>query len=299
MGDLEIGNGRIAQAIAQARAQYNKNVIFIEHLRNFGDCMHSTIVVRHYRRVMPDCVVLFGVSERYASEFETLKSMPDGPHGIVPLPHGPEFPNDGPLRVAWTRYAATLPGVCKVVTPSVHPYGWRGKTIADAILYNAGITNLQAPRRPALPVDISDYAWADQFQAKTQLAGPFVTMEYLSYSLKPHDLGWYADLVSRIKRPVVGLAGSNEPIVPGMIDARGCTYRQAKVLIMRSKCFVGCGSGNGFMAASEGCETPMVEIIEPHISYRACKYISQRPYEVTGFNRTPAEVASIINRMIP
>lgn len=223
--------------------------------------------------------------------------MPDGPHIIVPLPHGPEFPNDGPLRVGWTNYARTLPHVDKVVTPSVHPYGWRGRSIADAVFNNAEIRNLAVPRRPALPVDIADFIWADDFQRKNNLVGPFVTVEYISYSLKIHDITWYAQLIPLVKCPIVALAGLKDPQLPGAVDARGCTYRQSKVLIMRSKCFVGCASGNGFMCASEGCETPMVEVVEPHISYKACGYMSQRPYEVTGFNRTPQEIANIVNRM--
>ena len=303
MSDLEVGKERITQAIAQARAQYGRNVIFVEHLRNFGDCMHSTIVIRHYRKTIPDCTIVFGISEKYVSEFETLKSLPDGPHIIVGLPHGPQFPDDGPLRVAWTRYTATLPGVYKVVTPSVHPYGWRCGSMSEAIFHNADIKKLEVPRRPVLPIDIADYAWADSYMRHFQLTGNYVTMEYLSYSLKPHSLEWYTDLVKRIKCPVVGLAGKNEPLVAGMVDARGCTYRQAKVLIMRSKCFVGCASGNGLLTVSEGCETPMVEIVEPHISYRALGYVgpgvSERPYAVTGYDRTTADVASIVNQMIP
>ena len=299
MSDLEEGQARIAQAIAQARAAYGRNVIFVEHLRNFGDCMHSTVVIRHYRKVIPDCTIVFGVSERYASEFDTLKNTPEGPHFVVGLPHGPQFPDDGPLRVAWTRYAATLPGVYKVVTPSVHPYGWACGTIVDAVLHNAGIKKLEVPRRPILPIDIADYAWADQFMRHYQLTGPYITMEYISYSLKPHSIDWYTDVVRQLRVPVVALAGKGDPLVPGMIDARGCTYRQAKVLIMRSKCFVGCSSGNGLLAVSEGCETPMVEVAEPHMTHKAVGYLSQRPYEITGYNRTPADVASIINRMLP
>lgn len=272
--------------------------------------MHGAIVVRHYRRARPECTVIFGVSERYAPDLETLKSMSDGPHVIVSLPHCQVFPYDGPVRVAWTKYAATLPHVIKVVTPSVHPYGenpraphhnWLGRkqgpSIADHIFTNAEIANLAAPRRPVLPVDIADYAWADDFQRKTGLTGNFVTMEYNSYSLVVHNLNWYTSLVPLIKRPVVALGGLNDPILPGTIDARGCTYRQAKVLIMRSRCFVGCASGNSFLAASEGCETPMVEIVEPHMSFKACGYMSNRSYEITGFNRTPAEIANVVNRM--
>lgn len=274
--------------------------------------MHSTVIIRHYRKVRPDCVIIFGVSERFAPDFATLKSLPDGPHIIVGLPHGPAFPDDGPIRVAWTRYAATLPNVVKVLTPSVHPYGWAqvashnrlgtrmGGSLVDAIFHNAGIKDkdLAVPRRPVLPVDIADYAWSDQFQAKHNLIGKFVTMEYISYSMPGHDLNWYADVVRQIRYPVVALAGLGDPLLPGAIDARGCTYRQAKVLIMRSKCFVGCASGNGLLASSEGCETPMVEVVEPHISHKACGYMNSRPYQITGFNRSTSDIAVITNSMV-
>ena len=311
--DLDVGNSRIAKACSDAWNAWHKPIIFIEHLRNFGDAMHSTIIVRHYRRARPDCTVIFGVSERYAPDLETLKSLPDGPHIIVSLPHGPKFPYDGPLRVEWVKYARSLPHVTQVITPSVHPWGENpraphhkrlgrrmGPSIADHILTNAGISSLQVSRRPVLPVDISDYAWADQFQGARGLTGPFVTMEYNSYSLGVHDLSWYSALVPLIKVPVVALAGTQDPQLPYAVDARGCSYRQAKVLIMRSRCFLGCASGNSFLCASEGCETPFIEVVEPHMSFQACGYItSGRHYEITGFGRTPGEIANIINRLIP
>lgn len=303
MSDLEDGNRKIVAGVELARQLYpNRPIFVLEMLRMFGDICHSTIVLRHYRKTCPDAIIVWCISERYISEFETLKSLlpTDGPHVIVGLPHGPQYPYDGPLRVAWTKFAATLPGVAKVITPAVHPYGWKSGNLADAIFQNAGITKLAVPCRPVLPLDITDYIWADKFMGQHNLLGPYVTMEYISYSLKVHDLSWYAKLIPLIKHPVVIFGGKNEPIpqCANIIDARGCTYRQAKVLIIRSKCFVGCASGNGLLTVSEGCETGMVEIVEPHISFKALGFINtHRPYNVTGFDRTPQEIASIVNSM--
>ena len=296
--DITVGNERIMAAVDKAR-RYGKPIIFVEHLRNFGDSMHSTIVIRHYRRAMPGAYIIFGVSERYASEYDTIKGHAQGPHDVVGLPHGPSYPYDGPVRIAWTKYAATLPGVVKVVTPSVHPYGWKCGTIADAILYNAGITHLLVPRRPFLPVDISDYVWADQFMRDHGLTVPYVTMEYTSYSLGSHNIDWYANLVRLIKSPVVAISGPNDKFVPGTIHCKHATYRQAKVLIMRSRCFIGCASGNGLLAVSEECETPIVDIIDDSLSFRKLGYIiTNRVYINTGFDRTPEYVASVVNTFV-
>ena len=295
MNDLEVGKERIRQAVAAMKQQYpNAPIFFVKLLRQFGDVCHSTIVVRHYRRTNPDAVVIWGISEKYVSEFEAFKSLPDGPHMIVGLPHGPIFPYDRELRVAWVRYAETL-GI-RVIKCAVHPWGERSGSIIDSILQNAGIRHLAVPRRPVIPVDISDYSWCDQYLAQNQLWGWYVTLEYLSYSLPVHDLNWYAELIKLIKCPVVAFASKNEPMPAGAVDARGCTYRQAKTLIMRSKCFVGCASGNGLLAVSEGCETPMVEIVDRQNSYLPLKYLNaNRVHSYTGFSKSPAEVAAIIN----
>lgn len=296
--DLAVGHQRIQDAVTAVKASSSKPIIFVEHLRNFGDAMHSTIVIGHYRRTMPAAYVMFGVSERYANEFVTSVGLPDGPHSIVGLPHGPAFPYDGPLRVAWTKQAATLAGVAKVVTPSVHPYGWASgkRNLADAIFHNAGIKTLLVPRRPYLPVDITDYIWADNFQRQNNLLGLFVTMEFISYSIKAHDIGWYAELVKQIKCPVVAISGASDPSVPGAVNCKTATYRQAKVLTMRSKCFVGCSSGNSLAAVSDGCDTPLIEVIENAISFKTLKYVaSGRKYMNTGFARTPTEIAQYVN----
>lgn len=268
----------------------------MEHLRNFGDVLHSTIVVRHYRRTSPNSIIVWGISERYVSEFDPLRAHPGGPHYIVGLPHGPPFPDDGPLRVAWTRRAREYN--IRVITPSVHPYGWESGSLSEAILANAGIMELEVPRRPLFPVDISDYAWNDQFLTHHQVRR-YITIEYKSYSLKAHSIEWYAELVQKLKLPVVSLAGKNEELIPGTVDCRGCTYRQAKVTIMRSKCFVGCASGNGMVAVSEECDTPMVEIIETSMCMPRLGYISNgRKYRCTGWDVTPEVAARAINGMI-
>lgn len=292
MTEFEVGFERIKDAVAKAAG---KPIIFIEHLRNFGDCCHSTIIIRHYRRTYPRHYVIWGISEKYTEEFKTLFSLVDGPHAIVSLPHGPPFPDDGPLRVQWARAAEKLPGVTMVIKPGVHPWGWQSGSLTDAIFHNAGITKLAVERQPVMPLDITDYQWSDKFLTDNKLE-KYITLEYRSHSLQTHPVEWYNEFVALSRLPVVYFGGLTDPVLPRGVNCLGCTYRQAKVMIMRSRCFVGCASGNGLMAASDGVTTPFVEVVDAHIGLQNLGYIHKhRVYHCTGFAVTPTALANLVN----
>lgn len=262
-----VGHAVIEQAVGSGPA------ILIEMTRQFGDVLHSTLVVRHYRATQKEKVV-WAISEAYADAFSNF--VPDvlGPHAIARLPELPPFPDDAPARIAWVRLAAQIPGV-RAIGCGVHPWGWKRGDIVSAILENAGISTLCVPRRPWIPLDAGDIAWADDFVQRNRLANGFLALEYRSLSLGSRDPQWFAALARRLPLPIVTLGARTDPYVANTIDGRGTTFRQAKALITRSSCFVGCGSGLSVLATSDGCEQPMVEFIDPSLSAVGIGYRSQ------------------------
>ena len=288
MNDVErLGHDRIREAISQCR----KPVILVEMHRMFGDILHSTLVVRHFRKTTPNAVV-WAISERYAETFATFTPEKLGPHLIVPLPELPDFPKDGPYRVRWVKKARELPRVKRAVGCGVHPWGWKSGSIVDAILLNAGIQKLGWTRAPCLPISVEDQAWAKDFIKSHPVPGPFVALEYRSVSLGSRPVSWYQKLVRNLPVPVVAIGGTRDPKVPGAIDARGCTFRQAKALICRADAFVGCGSGLSVLAASRGCDPPAIELIDHHLSMPALGYRKRGDRHRCMPKASPAEVAS-------
>jgi hypothetical protein len=259
------------ESIRAAVAKCKRPALVIEMLRMLGDVLHSTLVVRHYRKVT-DHAIVWAIGERYAEEFSTWTPADLGPHVIAPLPDAPWYPADAPYRKAWVYEAKKLRGVARAFGCGVHPWGCPHPNIVDAILRNAGITKLASTRRPTFPITDEDRSWAVRFIERHGLSGGFVTLEYVSYSLGSQPSSWYEGLVQALGVPVVALGASDDPPVAGAIDGRGTTFRQAKALMNRSRVFVGCGSGLSVIAASIGSEMPTLELVSPHISMEGLGY---------------------------
>jgi len=190
-----------------------------------------------------------------------------------------------------------------VIRPLVGIWGWNvGGSIADNMFHNAGITALHVPRKPLLPVGIEDYAWSDEILRNYNLVGrKYGVLEYNSYSLSgpPHNAikppSWYNEMLSKVKYPVVFTGGKNDPPLNYGIDLRGCTFRQAKVMIMRSKLMVGCGSGLTMVACSDGVNVPIIELgIGPAISMNSCRYGKSKIIK----NIDATRVANAINNVL-
>lgn len=238
-----------------------KQTIFIEGLKNFGDTLHSSVVVRHYRKQYPDHLILWGITDRYFKQFKIAADT----MGVVVfnLPHDAS----GEDRQNWKKYVDGL-GLFKNIFPLCAVTGWNiGGSIVDNVLHNANINKLCVPRRPFFPHSGEDYAWHDRFCRKHDLKGrKYAVLEYNSYTLSkpPHNCTWsidkYNDLIKLIDYPVVFTAASDDPALNDGIDARGCTWAQAKVMIERAGCLVGCGSGLSVLACSEGINTYVIEI---------------------------------------
>lgn len=290
----EAGHAAIAAAVDRCA----RPVIFIEMTRQFGDVLHSTLVVRHLRSTRPDVDVLWGIGNRYADDFSSFTPEHLGPHQIIALPELPEFPNDGPYRVAWVQEAAKLDGVERAFGCGVHPWGWKCGSIVTAVLDNAGIGELAVPRRPWMPIPAEDHEWGRRFVLDHDIAQRFIAFEYVSYSLGVSKEAWFAELARLLPIRCVSLAGAKDPLVPGTIDGRGTTYRQAKELIRRSSCFVGSGSGLSVLASSNGCDAPMIELIDPPLSAVGCGYRPASPKNLCLPTSSPASCAKTIMDLI-
>lgn len=285
------------KAISDAVARVGGPAVVIEMTRQLGDILHSTIVVRHVRASEPGVKVVWAISEKFVDTFSLFTPEQGGPHAVAALPQLPPYPGDGPFRVKWVHAARSLPGVRRALGCGVHPWGWKRGSIVDAILINAGIERLSVPRRPWLPLGAEDVAFAKKFIADHGLGRGFVALEYMSYSLKTKPISWYADLVRSCHLPVVALAAGGEQLVPGAIDGRGTTFRQAKALIAASSCFVGSGSGLGVIAASHGCEQPVVELVGEALSMPGIGYRAAGDRHHNCQDRPVSEVATTIRAL--
>lgn len=249
-----------------------KDTIFIEGLRNFGDCLHVSMVVNHYRKVYPDKNIIWAVSERYFEQFEAFAIKVTCV--IFPLPHD-LTPEDRQEIKKWSDGI----GFFKAIFPCVAVSGWsQPGNIIDNVLFNAGIKELKVPKKPVFPHDISDYQWHDQFIIKNGLVNrPYIALEYNSYTLSqpPHNATWtidyYNEMLSKFGVPVIYMGSLSDPELKYGFDARGCTWRQAKVIIQRARLMLGCGSGLSVLSACEDIKTPLIEInIGEPLNMKSC-----------------------------
>jgi len=269
---------------------------YIQTHKMFGDTLHGSIVVAHYCKTKPGGIsVVWGISERYIHEYDEFIVC-----NKLSLPHNMSMEE----RVNLIKAAEKLPNVKKAIRVLVGEWGWNtAGSISDNMFFNAGIHKLSVPRTPMLPVGIQDYSWSDQIMWKYCLdKTKYGVLEYNSYSLSgpPHNairsVDWYNEMLSKVVFPIVYTGGLNDPQLKFGIDLRGCTFRQAKVMIMRSKLMVGCGSGLTMVACSDSVSVPVLELgIGPSISMAGCGYSNNSM--VIG-NKDPKLVADTINKII-
>ena len=255
--------------ISAAVARVGSPVVLVEMLRQFGDVLHSTIVVRHIRKSEPNVKVVWAIMEPYADSFSPFMASALGPHEIAALPVTEPHPFDRDYRKAWVHRAKLLDGVIRAFGCGVGTWGWKCGSIVDAVLHNAGVGELAVARRPWLPLNESDSLYGNEFINEHGLAAGFVTVELAGYSVEIKELtrSWFDELVDAIEMPVVALGLTRDARLPrGAVDGRDITFRQSKALIQMSKCFIGRGSGLSVVAATTGCEQPVVEVVGDSIS---------------------------------
>jgi len=299
VGDYEVGVKRWDHVL-EFMKEHNfppNRVIVIEGLRNFGDVLHTSMVVRHYRQTHNprNTAIVWGISEKFYKEF--------GPYTehvncrVLPLPH-----TSPDVRQKWKKYLDKK-GLAKCVFPCVAVSGWNiGGNIIDNVLKNAEIKKLHVPRNPFFPATADDHRWRDQFLKKNKINGNYAVLEYNSYTLSkpPHNATWstekYDQLVKLIKKPVVFIGSDSDPKLNHGIDGRGCTFRQAKSLIMKANMVIGCGSGLSVIAC---CENINNRLIEVNIGKPLCaKEIYHRENTSAVKSDDPNQLAEIINQSL-
>ena len=270
---------------------------YVQTLKMFGDTLHGSIVVAHYNTLKPiGTKLVWAMSERYVDEYREYLSC----DVKIALPHN----MSNQERVELARAAEKLPNVIKVIKPLVGIWGWNtAGSIADNVFYNAKIASLNVARKPILPVGIQDYAWSDDVLKQFKLVGKkYGVLEYNSYSLSgpPHNAinptSWYNEVLSKVIFPIVYTGGPKDAVLKYGRDLRGCAFRQAKIMMMRSKLMIGCGSGLTMVACSDGVNVPVIELgIGSSISMAGCGYSNNS----TIINsKNPDVVANIINKAI-
>ena len=104
-------------------------------------------------------------------------------------------------------------------------------------------------------------------------------MEYNSFSFERKTKGgiwpleYYEEFLATTKYPVIWLAHPEAAAFKNGIDGRNTTWRQAAALIKNASLFLGSGSGLTMVAATEGIETPIMEVnIGESVTMKGCGY---------------------------
>lgn len=280
---------RAANKVKQAANKYN-NPLLIQSVKQFGDVLHASMVVNHYNHAFPSRKILWIISENYLDAFKYHEGC-----DIIGVPHQLSMDDRRQLLKELQKNYDIICPLCGIS-------GWAPgvKNIASAVLNNAGIKKLSVPRKTILNIGEEDIQWAKEFKEKHKLPDDFITLEYYSYTLSqpPHNATWsinkYNKFLSKINYRTVFIASDKEPKLSRGVDARGCTWRQAKALIKSSKAFVGCGSGLTMVAASNNMNTPIFEInIGDSISMKGCGY-----FESCIIKGSPPDTADKLNKYL-
>jgi len=255
----------------------NKDDIYIQSVQMFGDTLHATVVVNHYRKKFPKKRIVWGVGEKYASEYDTLHKMINNVV-IVPLPHTIADDTGNQIRRNWIKQSGAH--ISKGPCVSVSGFASAGD-IATNVFINGGISKLLVERKTVFPLDTKDVKFAKAFIEKNDLVNKkFVALEYnsVTFSGPPHFLTWnpekYESVIKSAKYPVVYLGSKKDPKLSHGID----------------------GSGLTMVAASKGTNTPIAEVnIGSMINMRGCGYDNKA---TAIMSCTPQVLIRYINRTV-
>lgn len=266
----------IEQAAAFLVASGKSPKILVKVAKNLGDSLHGQVIIRHYRQLHPNACIVFLTEEGYYNVHELNRDIDKT--FLLPRKLTPQS------RLAMWDIIKNNPAVDISIIPAINPFravhkenDWSTNNIADQYLRNAGIVGEPlGGRRIEIAIDESDR----MFAAKA-LAGlnrdKLIVFEYMSYSTPPvWDRAHYARFVkaaARLGFKCVSLAGAQEPVIPGAIDMRGTTWRQAAALIGSADRFVGCGSGMSMLAVGSNPKPIIFEIDVPeNVTLEGCGY---------------------------
>jgi len=273
---MEASRRAVGEAIAFLKRHHGSPKILIKQIRNLGDTLHLTPVIRHYRLKYPGAAIAFVVGQWYHNIHE------HNPHinGLFLADH-----NASPQqRLALWPLIQNAKGIDIKIVASIFPFGelypqnkWCYETIADQYLHNAGIRDLKPLGGRALEAKLApdDVAFANRILEKH--ARNVVVFEYHSYSKPPV---WQANHFSQLASQLgthgikcVSIAAAHEGLIQGTIDCRGITWRQSTAICSKAKAVVGVGSGITMLAAAANPQPRIIELgIANSVSMKGCGY---------------------------
>ena len=228
-----------------AKTYPKKEMFLLDSSGSFSECLAMSIIVRHLMLMMPSAVLLWGVPNRYHMQWEPYTK--EFGSIIFPFPDNPTNED----RIAWRDYAKTLE-LGDVQFPGLG-ITRAGIGFVKNFILNAGITKMLVRTIPLFPHDIKDTQWHDNLAVNGKFGGrPYIAIEY-----KANDER--IDLIAKKTSDIIWIGEKDDKQVSG-IDARGCTMRQAKIVVMRAKAFISCTSDYQSLALCNGVTTKTFDI---------------------------------------
>jgi len=274
---MEINKRAVRDAISFLQRSQGSPKILIKQIRNLGDTLHLTPIIKHYRLKYPSASIAFIVGQWYHNIHEHnphINRLVLADHNATPA-----------QRLRLLPLIKNARGIDHKIIASIFPFGekypqnkWCHDNIANQYLHNAGIPDLNPIGGRNLVVKLApdDRSFANRV-VERHSANNMVVFEYHSYSKSPvWRAAQFAQLAHKLRDhgiKCVSVAAAHEGLIKGTIDCRGITWRQTVGLLSRAKAVVGVGSGITMLAAAAEPQPRIIELgIAPSVSMKGCGY---------------------------
>lgn len=274
---MERSSKAVNDAIKFLKSRNGSPKILVKQIRNLGDTLHLTPVIKHYKIKFPNSVLAFVTGQWYHNAHEHnpyIDGMFLADHNATPQHR---------LRL-WDKVMDAR-GIDIKIIASIFPFGevhpqnkWSLQTIADQYLHNAGIKNLQPLGGRDLIVNITDedrryikMIW-DRHKIRK-----LVILEFVSYSREPvWKINHFRRLTHMLREKGIhcaSICAAHENHIPGTINCSGITWRQSAALCASAIAVVGVGSGITMLAAAAKPQPKIIELgIDFPVSMKGCGY---------------------------
>lgn len=254
--------------------------ILVKVTKNMGDALHALPIIKHYRLMYPDARIAFLTSELYGDPFKLNEDISTG--GLFLLPNG-LTPQE---RLALWPIIKENHQIDIAIIPAINPFqaiykqnAWSYPNITDQYLANAGIKDLKplGGRRYTIKLSEDEKNWAKAFFNNRGInPNDCFILEYHSYSHPVHVKGEFLSrLLKNMPDPVKGIAvaGKNEGLPGGYIDARGISWTQTVALANLVPKMIGVGSGITMLCAGAENQPQIFELgVPPSVTMKNCGY---------------------------
>lgn len=271
--------------------------ILLKIAKNLGDTLHGAPILKHYRRKYPTAAIAYLVCQNYHGVHEFNNDISSGGLFLLPNDITPQE------RLALWPVINGLTGIDLKIIPAINPFqtvykqnAWAHSNIADQYFHNAGIPDCKPDggRRFIINITGDDGIWAEIF-FRTRRLDPkkCIIFEYNSYS---HTVPWKATQWVELFKSMpdykfIGIASASEPLIPGMTDARGTTWRRTVALLNLVPKMISVGSGNTMLACGAAIRPQIYELgIPDSVTAKACGYADS----ISIPSPTPASVRAVI-----